>query len=85
MRQWKITVNTPKNEHFNRKSQRIGQLRIDKKFSELTVLQNSKKGFQITSHYKVNMELHGKNFSDEEKTPMCCIKQQENRLYSIPS
>ena len=56
---------------------------IYKKIIELTVLQNSKKGFQIASHYTVNMPLHGRNLFDEEKTSMCCIKYQENRLYSI--
>ena len=70
-------------EHFNSKSQRIGQLVIDKKFSELTILHNSKKGFQITSHYTTNMRWHWRNLSDEEKTPMCCYNYKERKTCLI--
>ena len=38
----------------------------------------------LTSHYIVNMPLHGSNISDEEKTPMCSHNMELLVVHVVP-
>ena len=56
---------------------------IQKKMEHFNVLKNQKIN-SLTSHYAVNMPLHGKNISNEEKKPMCSHNMELLAIHVVP-